>query len=86
MPVAEKVAVCPTLNVELSEVLALIIMVATGPTVTVSAIALLVMPEEEAVIWVDPRVRAVTKPPETEATLVTDEAHVAELTDTAFPN
>ena len=51
-------AVCPTLNVELSEVLALIIMVATGPTVTVSAIALLVMPEEETVIWVDPIVRA----------------------------
>jgi len=58
----------------------------TTLTVTVSTIALLVIPETEAVIWVVPWMRAVAMPPETEATLVTDEAHVAELTDTAFPN
>jgi len=58
----------------------------TTLTVTVSTTALLVIPETEAVIWVVPRVRAVAIPPETEATLVADEAHVAELTDTAFPN
>ena len=62
--------------------------IATDTTiaVTVSTTALLVMPETEAVIWVVPAARAVAMPPETEATLVADEAHVAELTDTAFPN